>query len=1140
MDVDRVVETYVRSTGDRGSGFLVTGRLVLTAAHCVPVEPGAEVEIRRLNADGWVVAHLRWSGHDDLPDRAGIDAALVELSVADACGPDAGATVPFGTPIGTVDWLAVGFPHFDKVGGVTEDESASGRLDPFTKSRTNPHTGRREPYALDAGIRVRPAQGSVASEWAGMSGAAVIAEDHVVGVVVEEDRSVGGRLLGIPIEWVLSDPGAAALLTGDGRPLRPTPIWGEMRLLERPVRPFDRRDAVGPVSRAVMLQARRRAVDRIGRDTELETLLGWCQEPGGRPVRLVAGDAGVGKTRLGVELCVELVQRGWVSGFVAPDASGFTPLFELNADRLLVVDDALHHLDQLHGLLQDAESAVPVDIRGRDTWRVLVLARPPYDKWWHGFQNEFATLIDEVSLKLAPPSATERRQLYDAARRRFDPWVKADRQASPVPPDLDDAVYDSCTAIMERALLDADPRGESGGDPERNLGARLLRLEADTYWQPGAKAAGLEFDPELLERVVALCSMVIADGATANEREAAAARWLRVLPDLTDAPERTLRQVARWERGLYETGVGYLRPLRPHLLATEAAKRLAIDYPEVITDLLDFSVPELSAAGGVPVAETAEKSRVRIEGAVAQAARVLSTLLPAAHAESGPPRAEPGVTRVLERIVADRLDALVFLATEHARVTPESTPSGKALSLEALLADLLRLAPSPRRAAAVIQKMPQARNLKLDDLAVVLQAQAVTHYRDEADTSIERLADALRNLSVRQHDICDLDNARDSAQQAVDLRTELVARHADLEGLPPEQLDRVRTRRAVLQVRLASARANLANVLCDLNLRADAVLEASRAREVLQEVTGATGGPDTRHVTIEVVSNLSRALRRAGQRVAACQFAGQAEELAEELFTDEPEQYHHWYAIALRRHSAALSDTGDVRAAVEKAEEAVKHFDVMARREPDRWAYDEAKAHRNLAERLGDVARWGDAEREARRAVDLWKRLSSHRAAVYDDELAKATVILARAWLNLDSPDEAAQAIESIALDSEPLDQGARDTAAAGLAVKAEILLARHDDSARQFAQRSVELLQEADPEFGRLKTVHLARSLYVLAVCGFAADPASATVYAGEAERLCGQLRSEDPCGLPAVLRDARKRWNQLSDGSTLVRRTA
>jgi len=147
--------------------------------------------------------------------------------------------------------------------------------------------------------------------------------------------------------------------------------------------------SLGVPSPGQLLRARARTARFRSRAAELERLTAWCASAGVR-AHLMSGPAGIGKTRLALELADRLAAAGkWDVEFLTPGAhlpaSGRRPL-------LAIVDDAETRQEQVARIMRAAEarpSAAPV--------RVLLLARTG-DRWWDSLQSEVNT-----SEELAPP-----------------------------------------------------------------------------------------------------------------------------------------------------------------------------------------------------------------------------------------------------------------------------------------------------------------------------------------------------------------------------------------------------------------------------------------------------------------------------------------------------------------------------------------------------------------------------------------------------------------------------------------------------------------------------------------------------------------------------------------------------------------
>ncbi|MCF3102339.1 trypsin-like peptidase domain-containing protein [Streptomyces roseoverticillatus] len=169
----------VQITGSRGSGYLLTPRLVLTAAHVVTDEPEARVTV--VGGTGSHSARVVWRGEgacDVALLVSGRD--LVRPDTADRLSPVRWARLTDDSPLAGCQ--AMGFPRAqqDRTRGVDIEH---------IECALRPGSGIvRNRYVLDV-KDISPELASGNSPWEGMSGAALFADGLLLGVVAEAPRN---------------------------------------------------------------------------------------------------------------------------------------------------------------------------------------------------------------------------------------------------------------------------------------------------------------------------------------------------------------------------------------------------------------------------------------------------------------------------------------------------------------------------------------------------------------------------------------------------------------------------------------------------------------------------------------------------------------------------------------------------------------------------------------------------------------------------------------------------------------------------------------------------------------------------------------------------------------------------------------
>lgn len=372
LDPHRIAEVIVTTTAGgrrRGSGYRISDAAVLTAFHVVA--EAAEVQVR-FDADRpsqWVAAAVvAWSD-------AGTDVAVLAFE------PEPGATplapARFGR-IGddrhaVVEVHAAGFPLWK------QRRRADGRVfrelhqaDGTVAALSNLRTGTLEitvpVAAADPDPKVSP--------WSGMSGAAVWAGCHIVGVVAEHHRGEGlGRLTAARIDHVLSRVGGprrrepAELLTvTDPRAL---PDVGPQPAVAGSRPPRAGSKVIGlPVTHGLELFKDR---------TEVREMIGrHLSNPAIRMVT-VTGRRGMGKSAVAAKV-METLERGeWPGHVLAPGPSGLVNL----STRTSGISLERVYLDCARALGSDRET------RLLDVWATN---RPVQDK----IGELFAAMGDEL------------------------------------------------------------------------------------------------------------------------------------------------------------------------------------------------------------------------------------------------------------------------------------------------------------------------------------------------------------------------------------------------------------------------------------------------------------------------------------------------------------------------------------------------------------------------------------------------------------------------------------------------------------------------------------------------------------------------------------------------------------------------
>ena len=562
-----------------GSGYRLGDRLVLTARHVIApalAGPGGQLLVRPVGVTGWLPARVEWQDAD-------ADAALIVIEDEDWRAPAGESVLRWGELAGSdpVPCAAVGFPWASvRPDRMRDTAHVYGQLAPLGQLRQ----GRLD---LDV-ASASPSAREGGSPWAGMSGAGVIADSHLVGVITVDPARYQDRLVAVPAgsaarpTWV-SGPGSLSMGCGPRwRRSGPGGICGC---------PAGRRSALPrPTGRSAAGSGRSRprcCARSTGWCRSWAASRCWIRSPAGardrpaRPVLLVTGGGGSGKTRLGREACVQMLVAGWDAGLADDQRRDGAATDRLARPTLLVVDDA----DLRTGLISALVDYLRWDDAGPPVG-LLLLARAA-GAWWDRLvrQQELADACTVLDLDRHPVPLADRAEHFRRASAAFAAYGGPGAQPAdpPTAAELADPAYAEPLLIHIAALLRTrgharHPRRQArAGTASRTTTApRPSRVRRSGSGCCGRCVSGngpagmtlaqshLSFNPDLplADQVVALATL------TAAADQACAMSLLAALPNQAEVTRIGAEALAAWAHRLY-AGPGYWNPLRPDLLAEQ-------------------------------------------------------------------------------------------------------------------------------------------------------------------------------------------------------------------------------------------------------------------------------------------------------------------------------------------------------------------------------------------------------------------------------------------------------------------------------------------------------------------------------------------------------------------------------------------
>jgi tetratricopeptide (TPR) repeat protein len=736
-----------------------------------------------------------------------------------------------------------------------------------------------------------------------------------------------------------------------------------------------------------LLDARHEVIPWHGRGREdlLAELDAWADSPTTPACRLLHGDGGSGKTRLAIEWCRRLRQRGWIAAFFpqsAPREEVTRPL-AWGAPVLVVLDYAETRAD-LADLLRELRERASNE---GPAVRVLLLARNDGD-WFASLRKDDARgawLSRHPPRELGPFAVgpTERVEIFEEASHAF----AAILGRTPVQPDshlLEDARFENALYLYMAALaaVEGIPYDAS------SLMDGILDHE-EQYWslrQGEHDDLHLFVRKELAREIITaatLRGMFVSSDDARRVVERCFARPLT--PDDEALLERLHHIYARsdawtWLPGLEPDLLGEAMVVRVATPAIEA-QRVADDwidrvFPDDDADALRVGFTVLGRASATAPGAT----RPWIERLLATGdLRVRAVVALGAAKVVGKRTAFSMLGQVLTEAMEARGDAALAEALERVGV-PEQTVSLRALAhwTAETLRGALPVSDYPtllaERARLLNNEAVRLGDLGRREEAMAAATEAVDLRRalakENPDAFLPNLAMSLNNLGAMLSARGRREEAMAAAREAVDLRRALAKENPDT-FLPD----------------LAMSLTNLGNWLSDLGRREEAMAAAREAVDHYRAIAKAK--PDAFLPNLAAsLNNLGNRLSDLGRREEAMAAAREAVDLRRALAKENPDAFLPDLAASLNNLGNMLSALGRREEAMAAAAEAVDLRRALAKANPDAFLPDLAASLNNLGNRLSFLGRREEAMAVATEAVDLRRALAKENPDAFLPDLA--------------------------------------------------------------------------------------------------------------------------------------------------------
>ena len=668
-----------------------------------------------------------------------------------------------------------------------------------------------------------------------------------------------------------------------------------------------------------------RSIELVGRETEVEDLRAWLHGDSAISVRVLTGPAGVGKTRLAIELMDAIKDSGWRAGFLTrEELSRFLSQHNVSSwgwstPVLAILDGAAAAAQELKRwllALADHPAWQSGAVTRSRPLRLLVLDRSvePNGGWWDvafGRGQEGATvsalLEPEVPVQVGPLGTAKQR------RRVFETTLAA-MGSTLMLPDQGGGFDDAVTQLSW------------GGEP------LFLMMAAITAGHEGDWRV-LRLAPDALARSVA---------ATELERVRDVVWGSEV--DVAGAFVDHLVAVATLRQGLSSEQAN-------EVIAGEATN-------------LGYAVPTGTAALGDAIAGALPDSLGGIDKVSPDV--IGEALMLDVWSRVAPPTVREAIGRACAADPVAVFDTVIRTCQDFA-VYGHRAPLRWLTEMAAGVSEIERL-------MELSDAMPLS-TLALREAGVEISLRLTELLRESENSTGDPLGDAgrlaasLNNLANRLSTVGRNDSALEAAREAVHLYFAAVGHDS-----------------ATYVARLLRGMNTLATCLAKTGQGDEAAEQMRQAVQLCRHVEPQEG---LRPVLAMLLSNYANRLWENDHAAEAFAMSAESIQLYRELSAENPRDFKHLLANSLANLALSANEAGNGQLALEAGREAVETYRQLSASAPDGYLSALADTLVNLSLYTVSVGRTEEAITLGEEAEGHYRRLIDNGAKGIDAGLAR-------------------------------------------------------------------------------------------------------------------------------------------------------